>query len=180
MEDELAILCPARARGFSLTDKTWAFFLVDKATEIEWRADAVSRLAIADWTVFLRQIEHYGGIIFLTTNRLKEFDPSFESRIQFKASFDPLTAAQRAKICSNLVLDWVMSTKEKSQENAADWSTEVFTRLGEKYDFNGRQIRNMIKNGIALARMENKPLSETHLVGVAEANQSWVLKTDLE
>jgi SpoVK/Ycf46/Vps4 family AAA+-type ATPase len=46
MSDEQAIVCPARIRGFSLADKTFAFFLVDKVTDIQWREDALEKLEI--------------------------------------------------------------------------------------------------------------------------------------
>lgn len=66
--------------------------------------------------VFLRLIEYYEderglesnylvasanrktGVIFLTTNRLGEFDPAFESRIPFKLFYDALTPEQRKYI----------------------------------------------------------------------------------
>lgn len=46
MTDDQAVLCPARIRGFSLADKLWAFFLVDKVTEIEWLENPMDRLEI--------------------------------------------------------------------------------------------------------------------------------------
>ncbi|KAK8850897.1 P-loop containing nucleoside triphosphate hydrolase protein [Apiospora arundinis] len=289
MDDDLAMLCPARARGYSLSDKTWGFFLIDKCSEIEWRQDAVSRLEVdpriksviqallaahhADqnldtpfddvvpgkgrglvflfagdpglgktmtaecfteqnrkplytitsgelgtdsvttdnrlrdlfklaksWgayllldeadvflarrshsdltrnglvTIFLRQIEYYGGVIFLTTNRLKEFDPAFESRIQFKHLFEPLTFKQRANIWKNLLCDWAKSSRDDDSHKPDEWSEEMFSRLGSQYELNGRQIRNLIKNALALAQAEKTPLSETHLLTVSETNQSW-------
>jgi hypothetical protein len=46
MTDDQALLCPARIRGFSLTDKKWAFFLVDDVSDIEWREDPMEGLEI--------------------------------------------------------------------------------------------------------------------------------------
>lgn len=46
MSDDQALLCPPRIRGFSLTDKTWAFFLVEKITEIVWQENTMDRLEI--------------------------------------------------------------------------------------------------------------------------------------
>ena len=47
MSDEQALLCPAQIRGFSLAEKVWAFFLVEKVREIEWTKDAFERLELA-------------------------------------------------------------------------------------------------------------------------------------
>ena len=43
---EQALLTPARVRGFSLTHKRWAFFLLDHISEIKWNHDAFSALEI--------------------------------------------------------------------------------------------------------------------------------------
>jgi hypothetical protein len=50
MSNDLAMLCPARARGFSLNDKSWAMFLVDNAQQIAWREDAIDRLELSSGT----------------------------------------------------------------------------------------------------------------------------------
>ena len=44
--DEQALLAPALVKGFSLDAKAWAIFLVEKATDIEWREDSFSRLEV--------------------------------------------------------------------------------------------------------------------------------------
>ena len=44
--DEQALLAPALVKGFSLDAKAWATFLVEKATDIEWREDSFSRLEV--------------------------------------------------------------------------------------------------------------------------------------
>ena len=44
--EEQALLAPARVRGFTLSNKTWAFFLVTGLTEITWNHDAFAKLEI--------------------------------------------------------------------------------------------------------------------------------------
>ncbi|KAL6718972.1 hypothetical protein ACLMJK_003207 [Lecanora helva] len=46
ISDEQALLTPARVRGFSLTNKRWAFFLLDYISEIKWNHDAFSALEL--------------------------------------------------------------------------------------------------------------------------------------
>ena len=45
--DEQAVLAPARVRGFSLSNKRWAFFLITGLNEIRWNHDAFAKLEIA-------------------------------------------------------------------------------------------------------------------------------------
>ncbi|KAK6829774.1 hypothetical protein PG987_010358 [Apiospora arundinis] len=156
--------------------RTWgAYLLLDEADVFLARRNHSDLMRNGLVTIFLRQIEYYGGVIFLTTNRLKEFDPAFESRIHFKVFFEPLTPSQRSNIWKNLVTDW--NADGKSRQKTEDWSEETFSRLGRDNKLNGRQIRNLIKNALALAQMEKRPLSERHLLEVSEANQLWAMKT---
>jgi hypothetical protein len=46
MTDEQALLCPARTRGFSLTDKKFALFLVDGVSDINYASNAFDRLVL--------------------------------------------------------------------------------------------------------------------------------------
>ncbi|KAG7133290.1 ATPase family AAA domain-containing protein 3B like [Verticillium longisporum] len=46
LTDEEAMLCPARTRGLSLTDKTWSFFLVEGTKPIEFGETAFESLAL--------------------------------------------------------------------------------------------------------------------------------------
>ncbi|KAL4780122.1 hypothetical protein BJX76DRAFT_361130 [Aspergillus varians] len=49
-------------------------------------------------TVFLRKLEYYEGVLFLTTNRLMEFDEAVLSRIHLKIKYLELTKDARRKI----------------------------------------------------------------------------------
>ncbi len=46
MTDEQALLCPARVRGFSLTEKVWGLFLVEEVRDIKWAEDVYRKLAL--------------------------------------------------------------------------------------------------------------------------------------
>lgn len=46
MTDEQALLCPAQTRGFLLTDKKFAFLLVDKVKQIDYSSNAFDRLVL--------------------------------------------------------------------------------------------------------------------------------------
>jgi len=50
------------------------------------------------FTVFLRAVEYYRGILFLTTNRVGHFDDAFVSRIHVIIAYDNLGVPERQKI----------------------------------------------------------------------------------
>ena len=46
MSNDEALLCPARIRGFALSEKRWAFFLIDKIEDIQWSESAFDQLEV--------------------------------------------------------------------------------------------------------------------------------------
>jgi hypothetical protein len=48
--------------------------------------------------VFLRMLEYYNGMLFVTTNRLTDFDQAFQNRIHLSIAFDQLEAPARTNI----------------------------------------------------------------------------------
>ncbi|KAL4780120.1 hypothetical protein BJX76DRAFT_361128 [Aspergillus varians] len=56
-------------------------------------------------TVFLRKLEYYEGVLFLTTNRLMEFDEAVLSRIHLKIKYPELTQDARQKIWESFLAE---------------------------------------------------------------------------
>jgi SpoVK/Ycf46/Vps4 family AAA+-type ATPase len=102
-------------------------------------------------TIFLRQLEYYQGILFLTSNRIEGFDPAFASRIHLKARFTASTVETRAAIWKNLLV---------TVEGCQGWGQDVFDRLGNDLDLNGREIKNLIRPALTVATYEGVPLSK--------------------
>ncbi len=98
--------------------------------------------------VFLRRLEYYKGILFLTTNRLSTFDPAFQSRIHLTIHYPDLDTAARKAIWSNFL--------NISSATAAFTETEVSELANE--NLNGRQIKNALKTAELLANLEEKAL----------------------
>jgi hypothetical protein len=48
--------------------------------------------------VMLRLLEYHPGILFLTTNRVRSFDPAFESRVTVSLRYEPLAPDARAQV----------------------------------------------------------------------------------
>lgn len=103
--------------------------------------------------VFLRLIEYYQGILFLTTNRVDEFDEAFQSRIHLTINYKPLDDVQRTIIWRNLL----------SRVKSGTWDEETLKRLGRTYKVNGREIKNLIRTAAALAEHDGVALAEKHI-----------------
>jgi hypothetical protein len=107
---------------------------------------------------------------------LTTFDTAFESRIQFKLFYDPLTPEQRAKIWKTLLPPRIVPQSNSVKKLACD--EEVLLKLGRDYDINGREIKNMIKTAHALAEAAGQTLGEEHLSKVKLINDKWHAKAN--
>ncbi|WPH01277.1 Hypothetical protein R9X50_00411500 [Acrodontium crateriforme] len=54
-------------------------------------------------SIFLRLLEYYEGIMFLTTNRVETFDPAFHSRIHISLKYPDLDSKSRKTIWQNFL-----------------------------------------------------------------------------
>ena len=54
-------------------------------------------------SIFLRVLEYYEGIMFLTTNRVQTFDQAFQSRIHIQLEYKELDAQGRKKVWANFL-----------------------------------------------------------------------------
>ena len=84
-------------------------------------------------SVFLRKLEYFQGVMFLTTNRVTTFDEAMLSRIHFAIKYDDLNAKARKNI-------WTAFLKKAgSSPDKVDVSDSQLTSLTEK-KLNGRQV----------------------------------------
>jgi ATP-dependent 26S proteasome regulatory subunit len=112
-------------------------------------------------TIFLRRLEYYQGILFLTSNRVEEFDPAFSSRIHLKVPFRAPDESVRASIWRNFLIN----VKE-----CRDWDGSVYERLGRDLQVNGREIKNLKKIARVIALHKKQPLTEQILRDVYALN----------
>jgi len=84
--------------------------------------------------VFLRLIEYQSGVIFLTTNRIDDFDTAFHSRIHITISFPKIEQSKRGAIWKNFA---------QSARGCAlsDESCEELASLS----LSGRNVKNIIR-----------------------------------
>jgi hypothetical protein len=106
--------------------------------------------------VFLRILEYYEGILFLTTNRVGDFDEAFKSRIHVILHYPQLDNAAMAKIWQNLI-DNMERLRPDIQLNEAAQTYVLENREVQNTKWNGRQIRNAFQTAVALAEYEQNP-----------------------
>jgi AAA+ superfamily predicted ATPase len=142
-----------------LLDEADVFMEARSSTDLE-RNELVS--------IFLRMLEYYEGILFLTTNRAEHIDPAFESRIHLSITYKELDISSRWHIWSQF---------RGRSANAAAFSDEQLDQLAVS-QLNGRQIKNTIKTASLLAWSQDKKLEFQHIQVVLNLRNSNVLKND--
>lgn len=106
---------------------TWgAVLLLDEADVFleERSSHDVGRNGLV--SIFLRLLERFQGILFLTTNRVQTFDEAFVSRIHLSLRYGELTAPARKTIWKtfiNKVADIVAETAAASSSATSDTSS---------------------------------------------------------
>ena len=114
--------------------------------------------------VFLRHIEYYRGILFLTTNRITTFDEAFLSRIHVALHFGELQHSTRERI-------WRAFLKKAGFTDAAQVE-HTATRLAAR-NVNGRQIKNACRTAQSLALSREEPLGLAHLTETLDAMEEF-------
>ncbi|KAJ0414355.1 hypothetical protein BJY00DRAFT_318918 [Aspergillus carlsbadensis] len=109
--------------------------------------------------VFLRVMEYYAGILFLTTNRVGDFDEAFTSRIHVSLYYPDLTDDQTAEIFK-LNLGMIEERFQRKGRHIKIDHIDII-RFADRYfqehrhgRWNGRQIRNACQTALALAEYE--------------------------
>ncbi|OTA67327.1 P-loop containing nucleoside triphosphate hydrolase protein [Hypoxylon sp. EC38] len=133
---------------------TWgAVLLIDEADIFLERRSLHDLQRNAMVTVFLRVLEYYRGILFLTTNRVATFDDAFTSRIHAPLRYTSLNEASRRTIWRNFC-DRVPGGVD---------ITDKELDLLAKRELNGRQIKNIVKAAESLAAFDGKKLDAAQL-----------------
>ena len=125
----------------SLASKWGAIILIDEADVYlaERSLQDVQRNGLV--SIFLRHLEYFRGIMFLTTNRLTTFDDAFQSRIHFAMKFGDLTVRAKKAIWETF-LQKVPTEVKISKTEIGDLSHK---------DINGRQVRrSQLSEGVTV------------------------------
>jgi len=153
-------------------------------------------------SIFLRELEYFRGIVFLTTNLYHTIDPAFRSRVSLHLLFKPLSSEAREQIWKKFLervphVRVVGSEQPLWEEEDAEkvWASEEEENLARKgiseedikelggWNLNGREIKNAVKMvqswcdfkgyAVTLSRLENGiKVTSPHVSKVGEVDHS--------
>jgi hypothetical protein len=89
--------------------------------------------------VFLRALEYYKGLLFLTTNRVNIFDEAFKSRVHVSLHYRALSTEQQSAIWANC-FERVKKESITVTKKAKDYIAE--DSVVAEIAWNGREIQN--------------------------------------
>ena len=134
-------------------------------------------------SVFLRVLEYYSGILFLTTNKIGHFDEAMKSRIHVSLYYPPLDKRSTLKIWKMNLERLATSKKDLEVDGDAiyEYARKHYKELYKsgKATWNGRQIKNAFQTAIALAefdanKSQGRPiLALEHFKVVAQASEDF-------
>lgn len=135
---------------FTLAAKWNAILLVDEADLFleQRKAGDLDRNSLS--IVFLRTMEYYKGVLFLTTNRPGHIDDSFISRITCPIAYPELSTETKVKIVRKFVKKF-----EETGTIAVDQGAMKYLEMNCQ-ELNGRQIRNVMQNAVASAEVSQR------------------------
>ncbi|KAH6693395.1 P-loop containing nucleoside triphosphate hydrolase protein [Leptodontidium sp. MPI-SDFR-AT-0119] len=147
-------------KNFQLAYKWGCVLFLDEADVFMAKRNKTDLRRNAVVSVFLRTLEYYSGILFLTTNRVGSIDPAFKSRIHMSLFYPHLgldATLQLYKILLDRTLAEQKASKKvdfkvKSKE-IMSFAKSHYKRLTKEglITWNGRQIRNAFQIAITLA-----------------------------
>jgi hypothetical protein len=155
-----ALLEEKLANILDLSEVWNAVLLVDEADVfLSERGDNIEKNAMT--SVFLRLSEFFSGVLFLTTNRLTDFDKAFSSRVSVALEYDELDQSARAKVFGNLLEAAGLSCTGLDPARLAETS------------LNGRQIKSTIRLAQTLASSQGVPVSHEHFTKCVAITQQF-------
>ena len=166
-------------RNFLRLGQEWnAVVLLDEADVYLSSRDGVGIERNSVISVFLREIEYYRGILFLTTNRVGSFDEAILSRIHFPLHFGKFDDARRMQVWSN---NFERLEEQRKGDIEIHYNVKAYVedKLA-KLEWNGREIRNAFQTAVSLAFYDAQRKSEEKAAktGKKDEHVTAVLKVD--
>ncbi|KAF4465891.1 ATPase [Fusarium albosuccineum] len=134
--------------------KSWgAVLLIDEADVFMERRSTKDLTRNSLVAGFLRALEFYDGILFLTTNRVGAFDDAFISRIHIQLYYPEFTDDQRQQVWQTFVdkLKRDCGSYMKLDSTAKSYLKSKEVRAMK---WNGRDIRNAFQTAVSLAEYD--------------------------
>jgi SpoVK/Ycf46/Vps4 family AAA+-type ATPase len=103
-------------------------------------------------SIFLKQLEYYPGVIFLTTNQETDIDEAVSSRV-IPLRYGSLDAKSRANIWKNH-----LSKGERIPEEQVFGS--ICDELGNDYELDGREIKTLAHLSLRICQRRRQEVSK--------------------
>ena len=149
---------------------TWkAVLLIDEADVFMERRSLHNMERNALVSIFLRTLEYYSGILFMTTNRVRTFDDAFRSRINVPLKYEELPQSSRVKIWQNFL---------SKIEGGVNIDAAGYEKLS-KGELNGRQIKNVVRTAKSLAAYKKQKLDHKQLQQIMDIQTTFEKELDI-
>jgi SpoVK/Ycf46/Vps4 family AAA+-type ATPase len=152
---------------FDRATKWNAVLLLDEADVFLQERDVRNLERNALVSVFLRELEYFDGILFLTTNRPGQLDEAFQSRIHITLAMASLDVKAQLRVWKTFLTDEIPNESDLRQ-----CLTQIKKATMES-PLNGRQIRNCVRSALSLAAQNNNPVSFKHIQKVLELTKTF-------
>jgi len=119
-------------------------FLADRRVVKDYNHSAVI-------SVFLRYLEYFPGVVFLTTNQETEIDDAVCSRA-IPLYFDPLNATSRAKIWKSHLFKGNSNLTEQAIHSICE-------ELGNSYELDGRKVKMLAQLSLGASQRRKEEVS---------------------
>lgn len=119
-------------RALSNSERWGAVTLLDEADIYLEKRNSSDIIRNAIVGVFLQSLEYYGGVLFVTTNRVTNIDPAILPRISLGFGYPQLDKVARVSVWNNLLGLQSLAFSEAQVDELAS------------HEFNGRQIKNVV------------------------------------
>ncbi|KAK3688879.1 hypothetical protein B0T22DRAFT_490466 [Podospora appendiculata] len=191
------------SRVFKLGHRWRAVVLLDEADIIMAARDKNNLERNALVGVFLRLMEYYEGLLFMTTNRFTDLDTAFRNRIHATIEYTVHEKPARKNIWRQ-VLEQNMSLPSRPEEatplsppedasasetrdahNASEigrdphCANDMACDILAELDCNGREIRNMVRAAVCIANSEETVMGPQHVVRVIKSLSTAGNKTEV-
>ncbi|OHF01612.1 AAA family ATPase [Colletotrichum orchidophilum] len=163
-----AVLDDKLARTLDLASTWKAVLLIDEADVFLERRSLHDMERNSLVSIFLRTLEYYSGILFMTTNRVRTFDDAFKSRIHVPLKYDDLPRDSRMKVWKNFL---------GNVEGGIDIDEAGYEKLAES-KLNGRQIKNVVRTAKSLAAYKKRRLDCEQLQQVVDIQMTFERELD--
>ncbi|OHE98999.1 ATPase [Colletotrichum orchidophilum] len=128
-------------------------------------------------SIFLRTLEYFNGIMFLTSNRVGAFDQAFQSRIHITIGMPEFDEALRKEVWKIFIKDLGRPRRDGSpallsHDECRALGSEVVNSWASQ-PLNGRQIRNCVRSALALAENKGTKPNASHFNNVIKLGNAF-------